>query len=375
MARLSDLLPWVEVLTGLPPDRVLDSIEVIRSWELKQLESRLEPRDVDSAVRAVLLAESVARLEAHGVPRTKLLSKLRDIGQFAATWAELRCASLLVDTADDDATAEMEPGKARGAQPDLRLVLPGSARQESIEIKAVGLSDDEVAFCRRVAPALERMIPRHGMVTLHSSLDSPTPRWSAANAAATRQQAARAAARTPRYPAGLSAATIVAHDTEASYIRRVAARLVQAIRQLPSEDECWVGVFWSNGAAIDDVATAIDWSTMPAHIVGVVFVGSLVIFPHREINNFRVVVQRGYDPRSDSTQFESTLDDAFAEAIFERTETSSGVRAILVRGMIRGRPRVLLRRDGSERIAPFNLLLDRDPAPLRRSRIRQLNGD
>jgi hypothetical protein len=57
----------------------------------------------------------------------------------------------------------------------------------------------------------------------------------------------------------------------------------------------------------------------------------------------------------------SDYDESIARAVFERTETSGGVRAAMMRAPVRGKQRQILRRDGREAILPFNLVLDRDP--------------
>lgn len=86
----------------------------------------------------------------------------------------------------------------------------------AVEIKAVGLSDEEVDFCRRMDPALDVVIPPFGITTIHSPLDAKPPKWTGGLADANRLQAARAAATVPKYPPGLSAAAIVAHGAVTS---------------------------------------------------------------------------------------------------------------------------------------------------------------
>jgi hypothetical protein len=334
---------------------------VIGDWQIEGISQRLSsPMTIDDAVRATLLVDAINELVSRGAPQNKLLSKLRDVAQLEATWAEIRCAALIATNADADVRIELEAGRAAGRQPDLRLLIPDGLHN-SVEIKAVGASDTEVEFMRRVAPALDTVIPRHGMVTLHAPWDiKRAPRWTGENVARTRRDSARAAASMPGYPAGLSAAAIVAHGTEPQYIRRAVDRITRAIKQLPDTDECWVALHWSNGAPIDDVADALDWSSIPSHVVGIVFVGSVVAFPHRDINNFQVIVRRGYEAGGEM-DVESSVSEEFARLVLSRTESTAGIRATLVRGLIKGKPKQLLRRDGTERIAPFNLVLDRDP--------------
>jgi hypothetical protein len=361
MPLTKHLLPWVEKLTGLDGDRVLRNCAVIAGWQVEGISERLAaPTNLDDAVRATLLVDAVNDLVSRGAPQSKLLSKLRDVAQFEATWAEIRCAAVIANNADSDVRVELEAGRSAGRQPDLRLLIP-EGLHTSVEIKAVGASETEAEFMRRVAPALDTVIPRHGMVTLHAPWDiKRAPRWTPENVAVTRRDSARAAASTPGYPVGLSAAAIVAHGSEPQYIRRAVDRINRAIKQLPTADECWVALHWSNGAPIDDVAEALDWTSIPSHVVGVVFVGSVVAFPHRDINNFQVMVARGYQAGGEM-DVESSVSDNFARLVLSRTESTAGIRATLVRGVINGKSKQVLRRDGSERIAPFNLVLDRDP--------------
>ena len=200
------------------------------------------------------------------------------------------------------------------------------------------------------------------MATFHAELHAARPRWTPAQAADLRLDAARRGASVPDYPAGLSAATIVGHGSEPRYVLRAIDRITRAIGQLPPEDECWVGLYWSNGAPVDDVVAAIDWSALPEHVAGIVFVGAVLAFPHRNLDVFQIMAPRGLEPGAESN-CESTISPAFAEAVLTRAEQSSGVRASVVRGVRRGKRRQLLRRDGRERLSPFNLVLDRDFAP------------
>jgi hypothetical protein len=225
VAAPAQLLPWIHRLTGVDPDRVRRSLATIGDWDIPCLTALLgAPHDVDRGVRAVLLAEADELLTDRGVPMTKLLSKLRDCGQFEATWAELRCAAVILRHSDGDVRIELEAGRAQGAHADIRLLVPDGPPYASVEVKAVGLSDAELAFVRRMAPALDTVIPPHGMVTLHGDLDTPSLRWSGSQAELVRVDAGRRATAMPGYPTGLSAATIVGHGSEAQYVRRAVNR-------------------------------------------------------------------------------------------------------------------------------------------------------
>ena len=215
----------------------------------------------------------------------------------------------------------MESRTESGSRPDVRLVLPEGPPHTSVEIKSVGLADIELDFMRRMAPSLEQVVPSHGMVTLHG-LDGAPPRWTPELAAAARFQAARFAAEVPGYPAGLSAATIVAHGSEQLYVSRVLDGVSRAIRQLPPGDECWVALHWGNGAPIDDIVTRLDWTQLPPHVEGITFVGSVVAFPHRDINVFVLHAPRGLAAGA-PMELESTLDNEFARLVLARTEASA----------------------------------------------------
>jgi len=157
----------------------------------------------------------------------------------------------------------------------------------------------------------------------------------------------------------MATATICARGAESNYVRRAAARIIDATEQLPVADDSLVCLYWTNGAAIFDVLDALDWSRVPEHISGLVFLGQVVAFPHQNIDVFRIQISRGWR-RGDPTVLESALDERLAELILRRTEESSGVRATLIRADVRGRQRQIVRRDGADRMPPFNLLLDKD---------------
>src|SRR3954451_16483738 len=154
MPSTKHLLPWVEKLTGLDGERVLRNCAAIAGWQIKGITERLAaPTNVDDAVRATLLVDAINDLVSRGAPRSKLLSKLRDVAQFEATWAEIRCAAVIANNADSGVRVELEAGRSVGKQSDLRLHIP-EGLHTSVEIKAVGTSETEAEFMRRVASAL-----------------------------------------------------------------------------------------------------------------------------------------------------------------------------------------------------------------------------
>lgn len=364
MAPLRDLLAWTDRLTGISPARVERSLVELGDWQNEALTERLcRPRSIDDAVRATLLVEDVEQLVKLGAPKTKLLSKLRDTAQFESTWAEFRCAAVIARVQQTLAKVELESTNPDGTNADLKLVFEDGPPHMSVEIKSLGMSDAEVEFCKAMNPYLDYVAPPHGFTTIHAPLDARKVVLTPDQRSYGRMNAARAAAGVPGFPDGLSGSVIVAHGTEANYSRRVASRVSQALRQLPATDECWVALYWTNGESAPAIADQIDWSEIPEHIAGIMFVGAVVAFPHRNIDVFVQGLPR--DVRSsDERVVESALDDHFAATVLNRVERSTAVRASMLRGRIRGKRRQILRRDGSERIPPFVLLIDRDPVNL-----------
>ncbi len=352
------VLTWTQKLTGLQPERVQAARGRVRTWGIAHLSEELLACDVDAAVAATLLAEDVELLAGRGVPETKLLAKLRNDREVWAAWAELRAAAILIKLADPDAEIELEPGSSRGAHPDLRLKLPDEEWGTSVEIKAVGLSDQEVEYCQRAAPELKTLVPpKDGLVTLHTPLTVKTVKLPRSHRLDAFRDAHKRVDTVPGYPKGLKGSVIVGRGGEPNYVRRALARIGDALRQLPSQDECWVALFWSNGAPIVEVLESLVWEDLPEHVVGLVFVGSAVAFPHAEIHNFANYAPRGLD-LAEPPFVESTLDEHFATLVRKRFEHSSGLRLTLLRGPA---AHDLLRRDGTRRIVPYNLLMDDDP--------------
>src|SRR4051794_3819388 len=320
-------MPWVEVLTGLDVARVEGGLASVAGLKVDYLSAGIgRPETLDDVVRAVLLAEDIDELVRRGAPRNKLVAKLRDQAQFEATWAEIRCMSLLAqDRSDSVVGIELEKDKAMGAHPDLRLLLRQGPPHTSIEVKAVGMSDREVAFCRRMAPSLHGIIPPLGFVGIHAPIDGEPPKAPFAERTRWHVEAAERARIFPHYPLGLSGACVVARGTEEHYVRRAAARVEEAIKQLPAKDYCWVGLYWTSGAPVRHVATALDWSRIPEHVLGVVFSGCVLAFPHPNIDCFNIPVPRGA-VRS-ALLVDSQYNATIASLVLDRAEESAGVRA------------------------------------------------
>ncbi len=348
---------WTEILCGTEPERVLAAFAELESWGLERVLAATDHDSIDAAVTAMLLVEGVDRLVSAGVTHASLLKKLRH-GDFWPTWAEIRVADILVGVTEEPLRVELEPGRAQGAHADWRFVYPDDSDGISIEVKAVGLSDEEAAFCQRMAPSLTRMLPEVGLGHVHASIHAASPRPTRDQRRAGHREARMGTRKVPNFPRGLRAAVIVGHDTEESYRRRIANRVIDAVRQLPTDDECWIALYWSNGAPVSDAAAAVDWSRIPAHVRGLLFVGQGVWFPHRNIHCFASAVER--DAAANDFKIVSAEGDAMTELatrVLADFERSSGVRATL----LRVGNRTLVYRDGSQGLYPFNLLLDADP--------------
>jgi len=162
----------------------------------------------------------------------------------------------------------------------------------------------------------------------------------------------------PKYPKGLRGSVIVGHGSEESYALRVSRKVEGAIRQLPEHDKCFVAVFWSNGAPVALLADTIRWREIPEHVVGLILLGCGVAVPDRQIHCFTWTIDRESAHAEERKVY--TLQEEYedlAGVILDRFERSSGVRPVA----LYGGQRLILHRDGSRRIFPFNLLLDADP--------------
>ncbi len=346
-------------MTGLEQERVASAREEIASWGLSHVDSEFLDDTVDAAAGAVLLIDAVRSLTAHGVAIERLRKKLRTEPSVWSTWAEFRAADMMLKWSGD-AEVQLEAGRSEGAHADFRLILAEDPVATSVEVKAVGLSDEEINFCARMAPSLPRLVPKAGLGHVHAPIDGKPPKINRDQRRAGAREARKRMRNVPMYPPGLRGAAIVGHGSEERYAARVAGRVEQAVRQLPASDDCWVAILWSNGAPLRAVAAAIRWDEIPHHVSGIMLLGCGVAFPHRQIHGFITPLIRGVGP-DDERQLR-TLDETdgmedLATLVLDRFERSSGVRATL----LQGGSREIIRRDGRKRILPFNLLLDSDP--------------
>lgn len=363
VAPVEKLLPWVERLVGIAQERCSDAIAVLRSWKLDHLERELlATPDLDTIAAALLLVESIDDLCAQGVERSKLMKKLRDArdpSQIWPTWAEIRAAAMLIGRSDYGLRIDLEPDAVRGRHADFRLEC-ADGESIDIEFKSVGLSNAEVAWHRAVAEHFNRLLPPIGLSTLHMEFDARL-RVSTAKRlrvfAKSEELAARLREQFPAW-ADLRGISIVGHQTEERYLARCSSRVKRAVGQLDPTRESWLGLWWGNGAAPADILRILQLAEAPASIGGVVSVGQAVAVPWSEISCYVISLPR--DLTAGNRIVDSTVDDHLASRVLERIESSSGIRATLLRAPGR-ESTILLRRDGRRRLFPFNLLFDSDP--------------
>lgn len=366
--RTAEILKWTRALTGLDEQRCVDGLAQVAGWHLPSITSEFADRDdIDAVVGGVLLAESVAALTAQGVPHSKLLKKLRDtrdVNELWATWAEIRSAAILIGHPNLDFCLEMEatgPGRKR---PDYRLTFPDGSHVW-LEFKALGLSEAELAWHRRAAKQFEFLLPPEGLSTAHGWLDSPI-RVSAAKRTRAWNQSRVKARELRKLPfarpwGDVRGLAIVGHETEVTYVKRARSAIRTAIDQLPSGQDSWVALWWGNGAPVEAAATLLESVDAPPNVGGVIFIGQSVAAPWSDISCYICEIPRGSD--GSLKRVRSTVHDQLAQRVLERFQSSSGVRPTLLRAP--GSDGAdLLRRDGSRRLFPFNLLFDADPRAL-----------
>jgi hypothetical protein len=362
MAASKSYLGHVERLTGLEISRCQDAIARVGSWGITHVTTELVDRvSADTVVAVTLLAETVADLEDRGVQTSKLLGKLRREPNVWSVWAELRAAAVISRSLDAEIRIELEPGRRDKPQPDYRLLAPEALGGASIEFKAIGLSDIEVAFSQLAARQLSRLVPPIGLTTLHGFIDEPI-RFSDAKKKLAWGEAAVRNKGLPAHARALAGAQIVGHNEPSKYLRRLRSALDVALHQLPDNEESWVAFWWSNGAPIRNAYRAVR-EILPTHIAGVIFVGQAVVPPWPDIHCFQFVADREASVSEEPQVTSLTIADDMASNILDRFDSSSGLRPTLLRAGGRQGSRLVLR-DGSRRITPFNLLFDADPHEL-----------
>jgi hypothetical protein len=362
------LLTWVETLTGLDKGRICESARRVADWDIRSLNQELlAVPNLDNAVAVFRLSEAFESLRAAGVPESKLLAKLRRDREVWPTWAELRAAALLLRLTA--ARISLDLGTGLGKHTDFTIsVERGPA--VPIEFKAISLSDEEREFCRRIKGALDGLLPSRGFITLHAPLDvAPI---SPDTLLQIRAAAASSIPELATHLQGLAGVTIVGHGGEANYARRLGLRLINEVAsQIPANRQGWAAFYWTNGAPITAVLESLRQIGFPKGLAGIILLGDCLAFPDPILHSFTsVVAASAFDADHVSRlAIRSETDNAFAGNVLRRFEDSSGVRATLLCAT-EGEARIeLCRRDGQQRILPFNLLVDSDPpvGPSRRA--------
>jgi hypothetical protein len=173
MSRDEDhLLDWVQVLTGLEPDRVAAARHEVARWSFAHTERELLAPNVDAAVAATLMSEDVAALVDHGAARPSVMRKIRRDQTVWSTFAEMRAAALVLRMASPEAEVRVEQGRTQGAHADFRLLSP-SGDGANIEVKAIGLSEDEVLPAASADPQAVGATVRHCPHARHAGRWSP----------------------------------------------------------------------------------------------------------------------------------------------------------------------------------------------------------
>jgi len=350
----------VNALLGLPTDRLRRADETLEELGLTNVSRELlERNDADSVVGALLLAEGLDELMAHGVEETRLLAKLRGDPDVWPTWAELRAASMLARDSPDGARLVFEPDRSRGRHSDYALVWDGGERV-SVEFKALGLSDSEAAFCAALGPAVAEIVAQRGLVTIHAPEAQRVLTIPHAERRRVEKDAAKKAKNLPvKAFHQISASIAVARGAEDRYLVRLRQRLIQAIGQLPEAEPSYVAFHWTNGAPSWDIRAALAGADLPDQLSGILLVGSLAV-----PGSFHQYLQILPAPFSDSPgggiEVHSETPEV-AQTLLEVAEGGGGVRAMVVRVPTTDGWGEFLVRDGSRRILPYNIMWDRDP--------------
>jgi hypothetical protein len=358
----SPVVEWIDRLWGISAETQRAALDRVQEWAIPHLSAAFSADDADGILGAVLLVESFDAVVERGVEAQRLLAKLRRDPDVWPTWAEIRAAGLLARFSPPDMRLVAEPGRGEGRQPDFALVYE-EGEPRPVEFKALGLSEDETAFSRRVAPLLPALIPRtQGLTTLHvQDIHSPL-RIGRPERRRFRQAGERFGNRSLHPVARpIAASVIVGHGTEATYVRRLAARFAEALHQLPTEGESWVAFHWSNGAPSNMVRRALTDVVVPDNLAGIIMTGTVAV--PGSMDNFVLILPRPFDLTEGETEWHTERVE-HAQVVFARLEESSGLRPTLIRVPHQGRFIDFLHRNGNRRILPFNVLLEPDPPAL-----------
>lgn len=360
---------WTERLTGLSPKRISESREWIESLGSRRLSAELARPDIDAAAGSCMLLSAFEELSQRGVQQTKLEAKLRNDAEVWPSVTELIAVSVIARNAAPSTGIELDAYGESGRRPDLRLRFSDGGPPLTTEFKAVGLSDREAELFSAAAEVLPEMAPAFGVGTQHISADAHENLYAPTRAERRAQELEnrRIQKRLPAHIRGLNGAAVAAHYTEEAYLIRTRDKVLESLSQLPASDECWVAIWWSNGAPVSSMQQLLETVDLPAHVRGIILVGAAVVVPDPEIHYFQIIIPRDDVLREDTPSVVSEEEHPFAEVIFGQLEQSTGVRPTLIvhpRGPRPKRQRLLFR-DGSRRIFPFNLLIGPDPPGVR----------
>jgi hypothetical protein len=359
---------WTTRLTGLPANRIGEARERIDAFDVRHLSEELTRRaDIDAAAGACMLSSALEVLTERGVDETKLVAKLRRDRDVWPTVTEMIAGRAALRVFEADLEIELDsavPDSSRNS--DFRLIGHGSDSAVSVEFKALGLSKEEVAFFKRVSPLLPQLCPDQGVSTNHIAFDNPhlphvpsrAERRSFASENRRRQKTL------PPHIRDLHGAVIAAHHGEQRYLERVRDRITDALGQLSDTDDCWVALWWSNGAPASSIRQVLSTIDLPTHVLGVVLTGAGVAVPSPEVHYYDIVLPREeLVPIEAEPSVHSLKGNPVGQPIYDAFACSTGVRPTLLLAPTgtRGRRQKLLSRDGNRPILPFNLLIGPDP--------------
>jgi hypothetical protein len=346
---------WVSRLWGFPLDRQAAAQQTLTDWGIRHILEELAAPNADAALGAILLVESVTSLVERGVPETKLLSKLRGDPDVWPTWAEIRAAAVLANHTPADANLIAEAVRGAGRHADLTFVWPDGSRH-SIEIKALGLSDEEADFSIRMAPLLPSLLPRKGILTMHMQDTATSVHLNRDQRRRQKLEAERRSKYIHPVARALAASVIVGHGTEQNYIRRLSAGFSNALGQLSPDEGSWVAFHWSNGAPTEMVRRALATVDVPEFVSGVTLVGSVAI--PGTLDNFTLMLPAPFEAESTGeSEWHSDRSTEEAKGLLQAIDQSGGVRPSYVRVPWKGKRFDFIRRVGDRRILPCNLVL------------------
>lgn len=356
---------WAGRLSGLSIETIAGARARLEALGIEHLSAELCRRpDVDAVVGACILASSLDALIERGVPKTKLVAKLKNDPGVWPGVAEIVAGRLLLPFFEPDAEVEMDHGNRKGGpNADFRLTAAGSREGARIEFKAVGLSTVETSFFRAAARALPGLVLGSGVVTYHLPFGA-SPRFPTPDEEERKQQQAknrRIQSRLPEHVRGLRGAVAAGYLTEDAFVARARVRVEAALRQLEGDEEAWVALWWSNGASLLSLRDALAEIRLPSHVLGLMVVGAAVIVPDPRIHYFHACLPKPDLDEGDRLRVFSLEDDPTAAPILSIFERSVGARPTLLVSPDGEMP--ILFRDGSRQIFPFNIMVGSDSPP------------